>query len=166
LKKEQQTVIEDFSNPEKIFDTFTALTGIHFKQKEAITASKLIHFCRNRHIVSFDHLNSRLKSDSTLLEELINYLTVNETYFFREVGQINFMAKKAAESKKPIRVLCAPGSTGEEPYSIAITLLEQGISPTLIQIVSIDINTTRLPAKRGAMQRVHSIKPPQEDYFS
>lgn len=167
-KEKQQTAVEDFSNPEKIFDTFTALTGIHFKQKEAITTSKLIHFCRNRHIFSFNLLNSRLKSDSTLLEELINYLTVNETYFFREVGQINYMAHKAAEAKKPVRILCAPGSTGEEPYSIAITLLEEGISPALIQIVSLDINTDAISqAKEGSYtsRAFHKTSPALQDRY-
>ncbi len=146
----QHQIREDFHNPKLIFDTFTTLTGIHFNHKESITTSKLINFCRNRSIFSFDLLHTKLKSDPLVLEDLINFLTVNETYFFREVGQIEFMAQKAIEAKKPCRILCAPGSTGEEPYSIAITLLEKGIQPAMIQIVSLDINTDAIAhAKRG-----------------
>ncbi|HEX5670111.1 MAG TPA: CheR family methyltransferase [Sulfuricurvum sp.] len=145
-----QEIREDFHNPKIIFDTFTTLTGINFKQKESITTSKLINFCRNRSIFSFDLLHTQLKSDPILLEDLINFLTVNETYFFREVGQIEYMAQKATEANKPFRVLCAPGSTGEEPYSIAITLLEKGIQPAMIQIVSLDINSDAIAhAKKG-----------------
>lgn len=160
---------EDFSNPEKIFAAFTAFTGIHFKQKEAITATKLIRFCRNHALSSFDQFHSRLQSDGALVEELINYLTVNETYFFREIGQINFMARRAASAARPVRILCAPGSTGEEPFSIAITLLEKGVSPSLIQIVSLDINSDAIRrAKEGiyTSRAFHKTSPElQQRYF-
>lgn len=139
--KEPPAPIEEFTDPRSVLDTFTRLTGIHFKHKEPIITTKLAHFCRNRHIFSFRELHLNLTSDSGLLQELVNYLTVNETYFFREVQQIDYMARKAAESKKAVRILCAPGSTGEEPYSIAIALLEHGVPPAKIDIVSFDINS-------------------------
>lgn len=133
--------VENFVNPTAVLEKFTAITGIHFNQKESITASKLIHFCRNNHIFSFEELYTCFERDSDILEALINVLTVNETYFFRESRQISFLADKVFCSKEKVRILCAPGSTGEEPYSIAIALLERGISPLKIEIVSLDINS-------------------------
>lgn len=138
---EEAAVIENFDNPAAVFTLFTTLTGINFNQKEAVTTSKLIHFCREHGIHSFEALHLRLASDPPLLEALINTLTVNETYFFREMPQIHFLCERFSTLKRPFRILCAPGSTGEEPYTLAISLLENGIPPEYIEIVSIDINS-------------------------
>ncbi len=133
--------VENFLNSSRVLDKFTTITGIHFNKKESITTSKLIHFCRNHHLYSFDELYHSLENDKTILEALINMLTVNETYFFRESRQIYFLTERVSKSGNQVRILCAPGSTGEEPYSIAIALLERGISPSRIEIISLDINS-------------------------
>ena len=141
LPPAQTAEIEHFDDPSPVLALFTSLTGINFNQKEAVTTSKLIHFCRNRNIHSFETLYQRLVSEPMLLEALINALTVNETYFFREMGQIHFLCDRFSTLKRPFRILCAPGSTGEEPYTLAISLLEKGIPPANIEIISIDINS-------------------------
>lgn len=137
---------ENFLDPSEVLTYFTALTGIHFRNKEEIATSKIIYYCRNKGIYSFLELKERLKNDFSLREGLINLLTVNETFFFREMGQIEFLKDKVIQDHTNIRILCAPGSSGEEAYSIAITLLEGGVSLSMIEIVSIDINSeaTRL----------------------
>lgn len=146
----RKTVREDFTQPQKVVKMFTALTGIHFDQKESVISAKLVHFCRNHTISSFEELHARLNDEAPLLEALINYLTVNETYFFRERDQIDYCAQAAVLNNEPIRLLCAPGSTGEEPYSIAIALLEAGVSAHRIKIVAFDINTEAIyQAKRA-----------------
>ena len=150
IENRRKTVREDFTQPQKVVEMFTALTGIHFDQKELVITAKLIHFCRNHTITSFEELYARLKDEAVLLEALINYLTVNETYFFRERDQIDYYVQAAVLNNEPIRLLCAPGSTGEEPYSIAIALLEAGISAHRIKIVAFDINTEAIyQAKRA-----------------
>jgi chemotaxis protein methyltransferase CheR len=150
VEEKRKTVREDFTHPQKVVEMFTALTGIHFDQKEPVIAAKLVHFCRNHTITSFEELHARLNNEATLLEALINYLTVNETYFFRERDQIDYCAQAATHSNGEIRLLCAPGSTGEEPYSIAIALLEAGIASQRINIVAFDINTEAIyQAKRA-----------------
>lgn len=146
----RKPVREDFTQPQKVVEMFTALTGIHFDQKEPVITAKLIHFSRNHAISSFEELHTRLNNEAELLEALINYLTVNETYFFRERDQIDYCAQKAALNHKDICLLCAPGSTGEEPYSIAIAFLEAGIPAHRIKIVAFDINTEAIyQAKRA-----------------
>jgi chemotaxis protein methyltransferase CheR len=132
---------EDFTNATPIYHFFTDLTGIHFNQKEATTTPKLIRFAKGHECFSFVELIEKLRTNLSVREDLINFLTVNETYFFREKGQFDFLARRSQTIPTPFRILCAPGSTGEEAYSIAIILAQHGISLGDVQIVSIDINT-------------------------
>lgn len=75
----------------------------------------------------------RFQHDSAEMQALINEMTVNETYFFREDYQLDCltgaMLDEIADRKDPrrdtIRIWSIPCSTGEEPYSIAIAILEQ-----------------------------------------
>jgi chemotaxis protein methyltransferase CheR len=161
--------VESFLDPSEVLEKFTAITGIHFKKKESITTSKLIHFCRNYQIYSFEELYSRIQTDRTILEALINVLTVNETYFFRESRQIYFLVDKVARGSDKVRILCAPGSTGEEPYSIAIALLEGGIPAQRIEIISLDINSDVIVLAREGRYTARSLHKTsvslQEKYF-
>jgi len=70
--------------------------------------------------------------DSKLIEKIIEVITVNETYFFRENYQFDTLIKyiipeldKTRPKNESINILSAPCSTGEEIYSIAIYLLEE-----------------------------------------
>lgn len=160
---------ENFADPRSVLKKFTAITGIHFNQKESITTSKLIHFCRNHRICSFDELYTYLENDTPVLEALINVLTVNETYFFRESRQIYFLVDKVVREREKVRILCAPGSTGEEPYSIAIALLDRGVEPERIEIASLDINSDVIKSARKGVYTARSLhKTPellQKRYF-
>lgn len=169
LEPQVETKVENFQSPRAVLDRFTAITGIHFNQKESITASKLIHFCRNHGLYSFDELYDAIEQQKDVLEALINMLTVNETYFFRESRQLFFCAERAFRSGKAIRILCAPGSTGEEPYSVAIALLDKGILPQRIEIVSLDINSDVISLAHEGMYSGRSLHKTashlQEKYF-
>jgi chemotaxis protein methyltransferase CheR len=89
------------------------------------------------------------------VEHLINAFTVNETYFYREDHQLECLARDLlpdrVRSKRPgeaIRIWSAPCSTGEEPYSIAMWLLENWLLVDTydIEIVGSDIDTRVLEA--------------------
>lgn len=91
------------------------------------------------------------------VEQFINTMTVNETYFFREEQQLESLSSELLDARlrvKPkgeaIRIWSVPCSTGEEPYSIAIWLLEnwQRVDAHDIEIVGSDINTEVLDAAR------------------
>jgi chemotaxis protein methyltransferase CheR len=105
---------------------------------------------------SFQAYFAILRSDvDREIEHLVNAFTVNETYFNREDHQLRCMtadllgdtvrARKAAE---PIRIWSIPCSTGEEPYSIAIWLMENWpeVDSHDIEIVGSDIDTRALAA--------------------
>ncbi|MFT5550039.1 MAG: chemotaxis protein methyltransferase CheR [Candidatus Azotimanducaceae bacterium] len=149
LKKKDQlaeekilkTVQYEFKNPQPIADYFKVTTGINFEDQMPILNSKLTSFCKLRKIASFESCLTQLKNNKELNQELNNYLTTNETYFYREFGQIEALVDKVRIEKKLANILCIPCSTGEEPYSIAIALLEAGVDRNKFNIVGIDINT-------------------------
>ena len=110
---------------------------------------------------SFAVYFARLRSDMDgEVERLINAFTVNETYFFREEHQLrcltasllDFVAAGKARGDA-IRIWSMPCSTGEEPYSIAIWLLENWaeVDHFDIEIVGSDIDTQVLGAAEAGV---------------
>jgi chemotaxis protein methyltransferase CheR len=105
---------------------------------------------------SFQAYFSLLRADADHeIEQLINSFTVNETYFYREDYQLRCMTSSmlvAIAGFKPpgstIRIWSIPCSTGEEPYSIALWLMENWprVDNYNIEIVGSDIDTTALKA--------------------
>ncbi len=92
------------------------------------------------------------------LETLINASTVNETYFYREDHQFTCLTSNLLRERlrvKPLgeslRIWSLPCSTGEEPYSIAIWLLENWpeVDAHEVEIVASDIDTNVLEAARS-----------------
>jgi chemotaxis protein methyltransferase CheR len=86
---------------------------------------------------------------------LFNYLTTNETYFYREFGQIEKLVAKVAASKQPVDILCLPCSTGEEPYTIVIALLEAGVATERFNLTGVDIDTA---AVKRAIDGVYNAR--------
>lgn len=100
----------------------------------------------------FALLRSGLDSE---VEHLVNAFTINETYFFREDHQLRCMTSdllgaviRTKQPGDPIRIWSVPCSTGEEPYSIAIWLMENfpDVDNYQIEIVGSDIDTRALAA--------------------
>jgi chemotaxis protein methyltransferase CheR len=101
---------------------------------------------------------ARLRGDlQNEVEQFINAFTINETYFYREDQQLRCLTSdlldERVRSKKrgqPIRIWSAPCSTGEEPFSIAIWILENWRQADAhdIEIVGSDIDTKVLEAAR------------------
>ncbi len=105
-------------------------------------------------------------------QALVNAITVNETYFYREKEQFEVLVERILPelhakrpSHLPLRILSAPSSTGEEPYSIVLHILEEGkiVEERDIEIVGIDIDSTVIDkAKKGRFSErsVHAIPRP------
>ncbi|MBF0333216.1 MAG: protein-glutamate O-methyltransferase CheR [Alphaproteobacteria bacterium] len=101
------------------------------------------------------------QSSGEEMQQLINAMTVNETYFFRESYQfdclVNSLLDEVARRKhRPgdrIRIWSVPCSTGEEPYSIAISLLEKwGRADEFdIEILASDIDSKVLAQARAGV---------------
>src|SRR5919199_6211265 len=77
-----------------------------------------------------------LQTSPQELEELIENVIVPETWFFRDRKPFDFLGRYVISEWLPnpknrsLRILSLPCCTGEEPYSIAITLIEAGLPPT------------------------------------
>jgi len=94
------------------------------------------------------------------LQRLVNAMTVNETYFYREEYQFRCLvtsilpevvAARKPQDPRPIRLWSLPCSTGEEPYSLAIQLLENWSAVDLhdVEIMASDIDTRVLAQARA-----------------
>ncbi|MBC9785302.1 chemotaxis protein [Heliobacillus mobilis] len=123
----------------------------------------------------------KFSNDPAEMELLINRITVNETYFFRDFPQLAGFAEavlplmvreKLASGEKKLKIWSAGCSTGEEPYTLAIILLEMLPEPNewKIEIQATDINTRVLAAARRGYYNSRSVKdvPPEylERYFT
>ncbi len=84
-------------------------------------------------------------------QEFVNCLTTNLTSFFREEHHFHALAEDLkARQGKPLRIWCSAASTGEEPYSIAMTVVESLGSTPPVKIMASDIDTKVLAtAQRG-----------------
>ncbi len=84
-------------------------------------------------------------------ESFTNALTTNLTSFFREEHHFPILSDHILKLQKPIRIWCSAASTGEEPYTIAMTACEAfGSLKPPVQIIATDIDTNVLAtAARG-----------------
>ena len=102
-------------------------------------------------LTKFDDYFAVVRSDRDELELLINAFTINETYFYREEHQlrclVNSLLPILIEERRPgdkIRIWSVPCSSGEEPFSIAIWLLENW---PLVDAYNIEINGSDIDTK-------------------
>jgi chemotaxis protein methyltransferase CheR len=128
---------------------------------------------------SFPSYFARLRGDlNGEVEQFINAFTVNETYFYREDHQLRCLTQSmlpervaGRPARDALRIWSVPCSTGEEPYSIAIWLLEMWpeVDAYDIEIVGSDIDTRAMEAAAQGVfgKRALMRLPPEivEKYF-
>ncbi len=120
---------------------------------------------------SFKHYLDELESrnDANEWEAFTNALTTNLTSFFREEHHFPILAEHLLHLAKPIRIWCSAASTGEEPYTIAMTACEAfGTLKPPIEIIATDIDTNVLAtAARGvyAYERVSKLSDARRKQF-
>ena len=141
---------------------------------QSIYKRKIIKLLKEKGYSDFEdfYKDLILKRSSVLRQDLINVFMVNETYFFREKYQfdtlINYVLPEL-DTLRPknevINILCAPVSTGEELYSIAIMLMEEGtlIKKRDFMLLGIDIDSDAIAkAKEGIYSERSVHKLPSE----
>ena len=117
-----------------------------------------------RNVQQVDAYAALLYADVAELQELVEEVVIPETYFWREPHALEAVAQRAAsahrrgETRSPTRVLSAPCSTGEEPYSIAMAMLAAGMDPTSIAIDAVDLSVNAVRAARAAVYRNGSFR--------
>jgi len=167
---------------QKFREFFYRKTGIHFESsKRYFVDKRLLERIEDTSSASFREyfVMLRFQSSGEELQALTNLMTVNETYFFREEYQFQCLAQSilpeitaSQRPGKPIRIWVVPSSSGEEPYSIAIYLLEYwaGINDWDVEIISSDIDTRILGLARAGLYSPRSVlqlpEPLLKKYFT
>ena len=96
-----------------------------------------------------------VRSDRAERDRLVEEVIVAESWFFRDQQVFAFVADFAVTlaslpGRVPVRILCAPCASGEEPYSVAMALLDAGLTPGQFVIDAIDVSYAALDrAHRG-----------------
>ncbi|NMD69107.1 protein-glutamate O-methyltransferase CheR [Bacillus sp. DNRA2] len=96
--------------------------------------------------LSYWEYSRYLQANPNEWDELVNLLTINETYFYREENQLNECCYEILPTLKkyihrPLRIWCAACSTGEEPYTLAMLIYETGLFlPGAVEIIATDID--------------------------
>jgi chemotaxis protein methyltransferase CheR len=121
--------------------------------KQAMVYSRLSRRLRETGDPSFsDYLQALERGGSDAeWQEFVNCLTTNLTAFFREEHHFQALAEDLrARASRPIRIWCNAASTGEEPYSLAMTAVETLGASAQVRIFCSDIDTRVLAtAQRG-----------------
>jgi len=124
----------DYDLSDKDFKLFTTLvydkTGISLQDgKKQLIQSRLSKILRKREIPGYKAYYEIVKNDSSGEEliEFINLISTNVTHFFREEKHFEFLRTVWFNNfdfkhSNSVKVWCAASSSGEEPYSLSITL--------------------------------------------
>ena len=122
------------------------------EQKRQMVYSRVSRRLRELGLAEFSAYLELLEitQDGDEWQAFINSLTTNLTSFFREAHHFPLLADHVRKCDQPVTVWCAAASTGEEPYSIAITLIEAlGGRASSARVIATDIDTAVL-AKASA----------------
>lgn len=120
------------------------------------------------------HYHDRLLTDEEEVQALIDQVIVPETWFFRGARPFEMLSRFALEEwlpsgpTEPLRILSIPCSTGEEPYSIVMTLIDAGLTPSQVHIDAFDISQRNIQRCKEAGYTNNSFRnvdPARRDWF-
>ncbi len=155
-------------------DFIHAASGIFLEDSKADSLRiSLITRATRLNLGSLDEYYRILISNDAEFKELLNLITINETSFFRFPQQFEALTKTVLpeimaakpHSNRTIRVWSAGCSTGEEPYSIAMTLIDAGLLALgwRVQVLGTDVSTKALAsASRGEYPKRALLNVPKD----
>ncbi|KRQ11444.1 MULTISPECIES: CheR family methyltransferase [Bradyrhizobium] len=128
--------------------------------KQYLLESRLLPLARKAGLSGIPELVQKLQGGSSaLITSVVEAMTTNETFFFRDKVPFDHFRDtimpevlKARAARRSVRIWCAAGSTGQEPYSLAMTLKEMGAALTgwRVEIIATDLSQEVLEkAKAG-----------------
>ena len=155
--------------------------GLHFDaDTRYVFERRVMRRVRELELTSFAAYHLLLRGGSqggSELTRLVDELTINETYFFRERSQLLALASeivpelRAARDGRPVNIWSAGCSSGEEPYSVVILARESGLVPGVdFRVYASDISHRMLRRAREGIYRDTSFRDTEpslrERYFS
>jgi chemotaxis protein methyltransferase CheR len=136
--------------------------GIHLNaSKKALLYGRLARRIRELGLPSFGAYHDRVRDDEWELVQMLDRITTNETRFFREPHHFEYLARThlphlmaqamRGERRREVSAWSAGCSTGEEPYSVAMTLLDHlPAAGWHLRVLATDLSTRALEIARSA----------------
>jgi chemotaxis protein methyltransferase CheR len=128
--------------------------------KQEMVYSRLARRLRAKGMTSFGEYLDGLEAgtDGGEWEAFTNALTTNLTSFFREAHHFPILSEHVLSMNGPLTVWCSASSTGEEPYSIAMTVCEAfGTLAPPVSIIATDIDTHVLETASSAIYPIDRL---------
>ncbi|MGJ4890813.1 CheR family methyltransferase [Bradyrhizobium sp. HKCCYLR20261] len=129
--------------------------------KQYLIESRLLPLARKAGLASISDLVQKLKDGSSaLISQVVEAMTTNETFFFRDKVPFDHFRDgimpellKARANRKSIRIWCAACSTGQEPYSLAMSLKEMGaaLNGWRVEIIATDLSQEVLEKSKAGL---------------
>jgi chemotaxis protein methyltransferase CheR len=129
--------------------------------KQYLIESRLVPLSRKCGLSGIAELVQKMKSGSaSIVAQVVEAMTTNETFFFRDKVPFDHFRDtvmpeilQARSARKGIRIWCAAGSTGQEPYSLAMCLKEMGaaLSGWRVEIVATDLSQEVLEKSKSGI---------------
>jgi chemotaxis protein methyltransferase CheR len=129
--------------------------------KQYLIESRLLPLARKAGLAGLPELVQKMKGGSSnLITQVVEAMTTNETFFFRDRVPFDHFREKimpdllqARANRKSIRIWCAAGSTGQEPYSLAMCLKEMGVllNGWRVEILATDLSQEVLEKSRSGI---------------
>lgn len=150
---------EDFDFVSQFFKDRSGL--VLTREKAYLLESRLMPVARKKGFKSLDELIAAMRfgRDAALLREVTEAMTINESFFFRDIKPFDLFRNtvlpkflQARAAKKTLRIWCAACSSGQEPYSLAMILREEAakLAGWRVEITGTDISSEMVAkAKAG-----------------
>ena len=129
--------------------------------KQYLIESRLLPLSRKVGLSGISELVQKMKGGSaSLISQVVEAMTTNETFFFRDKvpfehfrGSIMPEILQARAGRKSLRIWCAAGSTGQEPYSLAMCLKEMGaaLAGWRVEILATDLSQEVLEKSKAGI---------------
>jgi chemotaxis protein methyltransferase CheR len=129
--------------------------------KQYLIESRLLPLARKSGVPGISELVQKMKAGSaSLVTQVVEAMTTNETFFFRDKVPFDHFRQlimpeilKARASRKSVRIWCAAGSTGQEPYSLAMCLKEMGaaLAGWRTEIIATDLSQEVLEKSKAGI---------------
>jgi len=161
-------IAQNFPAPLSMDSNAISLTDREFKQfqqliydcagislsevKRSLVSGRLLKRLRHYEMASFSHYLKLLTSNSSEMQVMVDLLTTNETYFFREQAHFDYLTQiilPQYDKSYPVEIWSAACSTGEEVYTLAMVLAETRGESGDWSITGTDINSQVLEKAQG-----------------
>ncbi|HEY1413580.1 MAG TPA: protein-glutamate O-methyltransferase CheR [Rhodopila sp.] len=150
-----------------IADLVRARSGIMLGLDKAyLVESRLEQVVRNRRYAGLAEIAARLRthSDGSLADDIVEAITTNETSFFRDTKPFEHLRRHllvlhaSCPPAQPLRIWSAAASSGQESYSVAITVSEAGLGSRPVQILGTDISAEQINRARLGLYSEFEVK--------